>query len=157
MTQTQADTKNDRKINESEPSTSKMSDKPIDLEEENEVDGGWKTDSDKIYLFARNDPEKELWFHRLNLATAFDMTTEETINKKNKNVEERNKFHKAFIAYIHNIHESFNYQVLTDNQKNKEVSILIFTVYSINKIKNCFRKEHLLKSMILLMTNSIYG
>lgn len=96
-----------------------------DLEEEEDVDGVWKTDSDKIYLFARNDPEKELWFHRLNLAAAFDVTAiDEPVNKKNKNVEEHIKYLKAYLAYIHNVYELSNYPVLSENQKKKEVSII---------------------------------
>lgn len=120
---TQNDSKTERKLAEPEANKSKVSEKLINLEEENDVDGVWKTDSDKIYLFARNDPEKELWFHRLNLAAAFDMVdVDEPVNKKMKNVEEHDKFIKAYLAYLHNIYESSNYPVTTDNQKNKEVS-----------------------------------
>lgn len=95
------------------------------MEEESEVDGVYKTDSDKIYLFARNDPDKELWFHRLNIAAAFDLTAvvDEPTNKRKTSVEEYNKFLKAYLAYLHNIYESSNYPVLTSkNQKKKEVS-----------------------------------
>lgn len=118
------DSKNERKI-EPEPCTAKISDKSIDLDEENEVDGVWKTDSDKIYLFARNDPEKELWFHRLNLATAFEKV-DETSKKKNQNIvlEEHDKFIKAYIAYLHNVYKLSNYPILSNLQK-KEVSISI--------------------------------
>jgi len=117
----QTDSKNDRKINESAPCTSKNADKSNDFEEENEVDGEWKTDSDKIYLFARNDPEKELWFHRLNLSSAFDVVAaDELTNKKKQNVEEHNKFIKAYLGYLFNVYELSNYPVLTD-QKKKEV------------------------------------
>jgi len=116
---------NDRKINESEASTSKSSEKFTDVEENNEEDGEWKTDSDKIYLFARNDPEKELWFHRLNLSSAFDaVVTDELTNKKKQNVEEHNKLIKAYLGYLFNVYELFNYPVLTDVQKKKEVLIL---------------------------------
>lgn len=119
---TQIDTKNDRKLNEPEASTSKSADKCIDIEEENEVDGEWKTDSDKIYLFARNDPEKELWFHRLNLSSAFDVVAgDELTNKKKQNVEEHNKFIKAYLGYLFNVFELSNYPVLNDVQKKKEV------------------------------------
>lgn len=112
---------NDRKINESEASTSKSSEKFTDVEENNEEDGEWKTDSDKIYLFARNDPEKELWFHRLNLSSAFDaVVTDELTNKKKQNVEEHNKLIKAYLGYLFNVYELFNYPVLTDVQKKKE-------------------------------------
>lgn len=117
------DTKIERKSTESEIHTFKISEKSIDLEEENEVDSVWKNDSDKIYLFARNDPEKELWFHRLNLAAAFDMAIEEPINKKKTYVEEHNKFIKAYLAYIHNVYELSNCPVVPDNQKKKDVSI----------------------------------
>lgn len=120
----QIDTKNDRKINEAEASTSKNSEKLTDLEEKNEVDGEWKTDSDKIYLFARNDPEKELWFHRLNLSSAFDVVvTDEPTNKKKQNVEEHNKFIKAYLGYLFNVYELSNYPVTTDSPKKKEVLI----------------------------------
>lgn len=120
---TQTETKNERKSNEPEASTQKNTDKSVELEEENEVDGVWKTDSDKIYLFARNDPEKELWFHRLNLAAAFDaVIVDDSTNKKKKNVEEYNKYLKAYLGYIHNVYELSNYPVLTENQKKKEVS-----------------------------------
>lgn len=96
-----------------------------DLEENNEVDGEWKTDSDKIYLFARNDPEKELWFHRLNLSSAFDVVVpDELPNKKKQNVEEYNKCIKAYLGYLFNVYELSNYPVLTDVQKKKEVLIL---------------------------------
>ncbi|XP_060860672.1 testis-expressed protein 2 isoform X2 [Metopolophium dirhodum] len=112
---------NDRKINESEATTSKSSEKLTDVEENNEVDGEWKTDSDKIYLFARNDPEKELWFHRLNLSSAFDVVvTDELTNKKKQNVEEHNKFIKAYLGYLFNVYELSNYPVLMDVQKKKE-------------------------------------
>lgn len=101
------------------------------MEEENEV-GGLKTDSDKIYLFARNDPEKELWFHRLSLAAAFDLSIiDEPVNKKKKNIEEHNKFFKAYLAYLHNVYKSSNHPILSENQKKKEVSTPIF-VYFIN-------------------------
>lgn len=116
------DTKTERKNTESESNALKISEKSIDLEEENEVDSVWKNDSDKIYLFARNDPEKELWFHRLNLAAAFDMAIEELVNKKKTNIEEHNKFIKAYLAYIHNIYELSNCPVVSDNQKKKDVS-----------------------------------
>lgn len=120
---TQIDFKTEHKIAEPEASKAKISEKLINLKEEDDVDGVWKTDSDKIYLFARNDPEKELWFHRLNLATAFDMVvSDDPVNKKKKSVEEHDKFIKAYLAYIHNVYEASNYPVLTDNQKNKEVS-----------------------------------
>lgn len=120
-------TKNERKVNEQEASTSKSVEKLTDFYEENEVDGEWKTDSDKIYLFARNDPEKELWFHRLNLAVSFDITTvDEPIHKKKINLEEHNKFLKAYLAYMANLYELSNCSVLTDNLKKKEVSILLF-------------------------------
>lgn len=93
------------------------------MKDENEIDSILKTDSDKIYLFARNDPEKELWFHRLNLATSFDMMADdELVNKKKENVEEYNKFIKAYLVYIYNIYNSYNYPILTNNQKKKEVS-----------------------------------
>lgn len=118
----QIDTKSDRKINESEASTSKNAEKPTDLEEKNEVDSEWKTDSDKIYLFARNDPEKELWFHRLNLSSAFDLVAvDELTNKKKQNVEEHNKFIKAYLGYLFNVYELSKNPVLTDVQKKKEV------------------------------------
>lgn len=116
------DPKNERKNNESEASTSKISEKSIDLEEENDVEGVLKADSDKIYLFARNDPEKELWFHRLILASSFDTLADDPDNKKNKLVEEYNKFVKAYLAYIHNVYELYNYPVTTDNHMKKEVS-----------------------------------
>lgn len=115
------DTKTERKSTESENNVLKISEKSIDLEE-NEVDNVWKNDLDKIYLFARNDPEKELWFHRLNLAATFDIAIEELINKKKTNVEEHNKFIKAYLAYIHNVYELSNCPVVTDNQKKKDVS-----------------------------------
>jgi len=119
---TQADIKNERKINEPDAYTSKNTKKLINLEEENEVDGVLKTDFDKIYLFARNDPEKELWFHRLNLAASFDMMADdESVNKKKANVEEYNKFFKAYLAYTHNVYELYNYPILANNQKQKEV------------------------------------
>lgn len=96
-----------------------------DFDEENEIDGAWKTDSDKIYLFARNDPEKELWFHRLNLAISFDiMTIDEPNNKKNINFEEHDKFIKAYLAYMANLYELSNCSSLTDNLKKKEVSTI---------------------------------
>ncbi|VVC35698.1 Hypothetical protein CINCED_3A022835 [Cinara cedri] len=118
---TQKDPKNERKINEQEPSTSKIVEKLIDFDEENEVDSVWKTDSDKIYLFARNDPEKELWFHRLNFAVSFDMlTVDEPINKKKINFEEHDKYLKAYLAYMANLYELSTCSVLTDNLKKKE-------------------------------------
>lgn len=83
-----------------------------------------KTDSDKVYLFARNDPEKELWFHRLNLASAFDIIVDEQANKKKINVEEQYKYVQAYLAYIHNVFELSNFPVSTDNQKKKEVSVI---------------------------------
>lgn len=95
------------------------------MEEESEVDGVYKTDSDKIYLFARNDPDKELWFHRLNIAAAFDLSAvvdEPAANKRKTSVEEYNKFLKAYVAYLHNVYESSNYPILTNkNQKKTEV------------------------------------
>lgn len=97
------------------------SEKSIDLDEENDVESVLKADSDKIYLFTRNDPEKELWFHRLNLASSFDTLADEPDNKK-KNVEEHDKFLKAYLAYIHNVYELSNYPISADNQKKKEVS-----------------------------------
>ncbi|XP_027836909.2 testis-expressed protein 2 isoform X2 [Aphis gossypii] len=117
----QTDSKNDRKINEPEAGTSKNCEKSNDLEEEDEVDSEWKADSDKIYLFARNDPEKELWFHRLNLSSAFDVVAaDELTNKKKQTVEEHNKFIKAYLGYLFNVYESSNYPVNTDVQKKKE-------------------------------------
>lgn len=93
------------------------------MDEENDVENVLKTDFDKIYLFARNDPEKELWFHRLHLAASYDATTVDDNNgKKKKNVEEYNKCIKAYLAYIHNVYELCNYPVPVDNQKKKEVS-----------------------------------
>lgn len=102
--------------------TSKNNEKSVDLDEENDVDGVLKADYDKVYLFARNDPEKELWYHRLNLAASFDvMAADDPDNKKKKNVEEYDKFHKAYIAYIRNVYELANYTVVTDILKKKEV------------------------------------
>jgi hypothetical protein len=69
----------------------------------------------------RNDPEKELWFHRLNLSSAFDVVvTDESTNKKKQNVEEHNKFIKAYLGYLFNVYELSNYPVTTDFQKKKE-------------------------------------
>lgn len=116
--------KNVHKTNESYVCTSKNPEKFVNMEDENEVDDGvWKTDFDKIYLFARNDPEKELWFHRLNLATSFDIKIDdEPLNKKKTNLEEYDKFNKAYLAYIHNVYELYNYPILTNNKKINEVS-----------------------------------
>lgn len=47
---------------------------------------------------------------------------DEPANKKKKNVEEYNKYLKAYLAYIHNVYELSNYPVLIENQKKKEVS-----------------------------------
>jgi len=128
---THTDNKTERKIIEPEVSTFKNTEKLVDLDEENDVEGVLKTDSDKIYLFARNDPEKELWFHRLNLAAAFDLIdVDDSENKNNKNVIEHDKLLKAYLAYIHNVYELSNYPVSTDNLKKKEVSY--YTIYCIS-------------------------
>ncbi|XP_050419888.1 testis-expressed protein 2 [Adelges cooleyi] len=110
----EVDSKKEHRNSEPEPSTSKGPEKLENLEE-NDVDNGLKTDSDKIYLFARNDPEKELWYHRLNLAASINIPNDEM----RKKLEQRFKLHKAYLAYIHRAHELSNIPIKIDSSKNK--------------------------------------
>lgn len=122
------------KNTETEACTSTCPENLNDLDEKNDVQCVLKIDLNKIYLFARNNPEKELWFHRLSLAVLYDATAVNDPNNKKKNkLEEYNNCNKAYLAYIHNVYELSNYSVSIDNQKMQEVSNSI-TCYFIKYI-----------------------
>lgn len=104
-----------------EACTSTCPEKINDLEEENDFENVLKTDFNKIYLFARNNPEKELWFHRLSLATLYDTTNVDHSTKKKNKLEEYSSSNKAYLAYIHNVYKSSNNLVPGNNQKLQEV------------------------------------
>lgn len=123
-----------------------------DLDEENNVENVLKTDFDKIYLFARNNPEKELWFHRLSLAVLYDSTAvNDPSNKKKNKLEEYNNYNKAYLAYIHNVYELSNYSVSNDNQKTQEVINSIFTILlNIFSIQNYTYVDNILLLYLIL-------
>ncbi|XP_050531492.1 uncharacterized protein LOC126900085 [Daktulosphaira vitifoliae] len=98
----QSDFKNELKFDDSEPSWSKNQDQNINFEDENLIDSKWKTDRDKLYIFARNEPEKELWFHRFNLAAVYSSSNE--ILRKRK-IESRFKLLQAYFVYMYNAYE----------------------------------------------------